>query len=413
MLSTRVIALIAPLALVVACDPAKDEPTAEGAGAAEDRARDPDSEGSVIDDVDSEGGVTTAQVADNAPSYIEVEASLEVVASATIGADGGLSGDLRYLRRWGDSTPCDLDVAFTGAPMAGDCAGCDFAFDVAAAVSADRGEGACPAPTLYTLLDNPSYGTHDPVLGFWSTMTTPSYTWDDGYGGTYTWGGATYHDVFQVGYSWTTPAYDGPYGYWAGGTYGPSWSTWSMDEWASPYASARVDGDTLSWDLTQSYLTYEAAYGATACETFTWEEATAVTPRVADQSVRGTLGCVGYEAYGWDTGGMTPEGTTYYQLDGSYDAHRFTAAAGEEIQVTVDTVAADTAFDPLVYLLSPSECTLAYQDSGADCSFAPSWGQCPSFKFEAAEAGDHTVVVTGWGSCVGEVAEYQLDVVRL
>jgi hypothetical protein len=33
--------------------------------------------------------------------------------------------------------------------------------------------------------------------------------------------------------------------------------------------------------------------------------------------------------------------------------------------------------------------------------------------FEAAEAGEHTVVVTGWGSCAGEVAEYQLDVVRL
>lgn len=420
------IGIAAPLTLW-ACGGAgtSDEPAKLAPG---DRQRGDDT-GAGVSAVDGASGLTLTPGANDAQSWVELPASTTLLATATRLPDGSLTGSLRYQSQRGEDTICDIEVGLGGSPWAGDCEGCDFVFDVDATLVADRSGGGCPAPTLYTLLDNPTYGTHDALIGFWSSITTPVYTWDDGYGGTSSWGGYTYSDVFQIGYSVTWPAYTSPYGgYYPGGTYGPMWSRWSIGDvsagvggwdpdaysygYDSPFDAA-VSADGVTWGMSSSYMAYAPAFGEIACEGYTWAEAPAVALVTGDTSVQGELPCVSYAAGAVDTGAAGAEDDTpSYFLNGAYDAHTFVGAAGDEVQVAVDTIDAARTFDPVAYVLGPTDCVLAFQDSGADCTAPPTWGQCPSFKVELPEDGEYTVIVTGWSTCEGPTAAYQLDVVR-
>ena len=88
-------------------------------------------------------------------------------------------------------------------------------------------------------------------------------------------------------------------------------------------------------------------------------------------------------------------------------------SASEVITVSVDTVAADTAFDPALSVLDGLSLDSEHLDDNDeffDCTFAPVEYRCPQVELTMAP-GTYAIVVLSYGNCTGTVAEYQLAVV--
>ena len=150
------------------------------------------------------------------------------------------------------------------------------------------------------------------------------------------------------------------------------------------------DGDALGWTWGQAYQTMTANDVQNVCDPAVFPTA-AATRAIGLDAVTGAFPCV---------------------LDGAvpHDSFTFDARAGETVSVTVDTVAAETAFDPSFWVNGPDTCTLAWVDESFECAFPPPYFSCPSGKFVAPQDGTYEVFVTGSGVCAGEVAAYTLDV---
>ena len=78
----------------------------------------------------------------------------------------------------------------------------------------------------------------------------------------------------------------------------------------------------------------------------------------------------------------------------------------------MDTIAADTAFDPAITVLGglglDSE-HLADNDEAFDCAFAPTEFRCPEVQLTMGP-GSYAIVVLSYGNCTGTIGEYQLQV---
>ena len=95
------------------------------------------------------------------------------------------------------------------------------------------------------------------------------------------------------------------------------------------------------------------------------------------------------------------------------DVWSFTVGAddvGTEIAIEIDTVAADTAFDPEVEVVyvSGSTCTVWSSDDDFICSFPPPDYECPSIVFTPESAGVYLMGVEVVGSCAGATGEYAI-----
>ncbi len=87
-------------------------------------------------------------------------------------------------------------------------------------------------------------------------------------------------------------------------------------------------------------------------------------------------------------------------------------AGSGDVVVTVDTVAAETAFDPGLWLLNvvddpPSD--VAEGDDEFDCTFPPPTYTCPEASGTVSGAMPGVYVFT-YDDCVGSVGEYELSV---
>jgi len=92
------------------------------------------------------------------------------------------------------------------------------------------------------------------------------------------------------------------------------------------------------------------------------------------------------------------------------DVWQVTGEAGGELQISVDTVSADTAFDPWLFVVEPDGCTTAFADDNFDCTYPPPEYSCPAAAV-STEAGTYQIGVMAYnGSCAGGSAEYELSI---
>jgi hypothetical protein len=114
--------------------------------------------------------------------------------------------------------------------------------------------------------------------------------------------------------------------------------------------------------------------------------------------------------YGDSYGGRSYTGTVDCAGE-TVDTWTVAANAGDTLYVSVDTVAADTAFDPIFYVNGPDSCTLVKGDDGFNCTFDPAtpYG-CPNATVPTDVAGDYQIVIWSWsGGCTGTQADYKLQ----
>ena len=264
-----------------------------------------------------------------------------------------------------DTTLCDSTIDLTGSAYAGDCEDCEFAFEVSTSVD-DGGLPDCGNPTITTWVESNIY--KNPLMMFWSEKTE---TDDYGYTSSFT-------NLLRTGVSIDYSDYG--YGYYPG----PYFGTVAYDGAETGEAVLTTgEVDSLSWTFADTYEEQARNYFEYCDYVDYWD------------------------AYdNWDAAA----GESGLDCDGELvDVWEVDLAAGDMFLLSVDTIAADSAFDPWVYVNGPDSCFAASADDSFDCTFEPTDYQCPSMAYEAADAGTHQVVVSSYGSCTGESGEYELN----
>ncbi len=333
---------------------------------------------------------------DDLPGIRTVLQTYGVSGEATWGSSG-LTGQARGWMDYDGVDICRIEVDLEGNPWAGDCLDCDFAFDIEATVRSRVDNPSCPITNTSVFIDEETGYLHDPVLAFWSTYTTPTFVWTYGEPGTpeyqyYSWGGYVYENMLRAGWTQVWPGWEGYYGYYPGGeTF--LWANRWIDSGYTGYGTVnRVSAseDTIEWESTSAWETYAPQSFATECELggITEED---FRLRLGDQPGRGELSCVGSGS------------------SSLLDGWTFEVEAGDWVSLSVDTVSAETTFDPFLWVISPDGCTYLKSDESFECSFAPDAFGCPGLAFLAPQGGTWTAVVGVGSSCEGETAGYRID----
>ncbi len=326
----------------------------------------------LVDDGDTETLVSTTQL-DNVGS-VDVTATALTGSttwdSVTTTVDGGA-----------ETTNCDAELSLSGTPYAGDCMDCDFAFDMTSTVTSDAGLTDCNLPIVNTFTESAVYKS--PILMFWSDFSET-----DDYGNT-----TEYSNFLRTGVSIDYSAYGGYY------YAGPYFGTLAFDgpdyygeysKGSATFTAGSAEGEgTLDWTWSYNYETSDKNY-YNVCEAVQPADATD-DPEL--DAVAGTSGlaCSGEQIDVWEV----------------------SLSAGDTFLATVDTVAADTAFDPWFYLNTPDTCLTAYSDDAFDCAFPPADYQCPGMEVDIDDDGTYQIVVASYDSCTGESGEYELNTGRL
>ena len=263
------------------------------------------------------------------------------------------------------SIDCDITVQLTGTEAADKCPDCDFAFAIDATTSDEIGSSC-----YYQLSMLEDTVVKNSLLAFQASYTYSSY-----------YGEYTYNNVLLTGVSIDYTSYG--YGYYEG----PYWFKVAYDD--SAYGSVTVNGNDVSWSFDSVY------YG------------TDYTNNIYSSYCDYTY--PGYEKYA----GAGYTGSWDCVL-GSGDVWTFDTVQGATTTVSVDTVAADSTFDPYIYVIASDTCLVGSADDSFDCAFPPPDGySCPSVSFEG-DGGAVTLVVAGTtypagtDECAGATGDYEL-----
>ncbi|MFH1467430.1 MAG: hypothetical protein ABIO70_23805 [Pseudomonadota bacterium] len=348
-----------------ACKEEEDTGTPEGDTDSDtDADTDTDTDADADSDTDADMNLS-AQADDAARSVYTGDWVLDLDGSAHLsyGDDGlTLDGELTYLTDRAGTTECDATISLTGTEYAGDCADCDWAFDITSELTRDDGTSDCylfPQLTYYS--ESGFY--YNFVMGYWNSYSgyygDISQVLQTGYGVDY--GAYGYHGYVYPGPYWWTVAYDG-----------------------SPYGTFTQNGQLdFAWTFDYTSPQYETAYYE-YCGTYVYNYATA---SYDGQSGQGEIDCT----------------------LGVVDVWTFDANAGDNLTITVDTVADATTFDPAFWINDPSGCTVTGADDTFTCTFPPPEYSCPSAVIRGAEAGTYEVVIYNW-DCVGDTGAYEIRV---
>ncbi len=184
------------------------------------------------------------------------------------------------------------------------------------------------------------------------------------------------YDPLQVGYSYTHPEY--------GSFPGPYFTTlYHRDTTAD--ASFTRDGDTIAWSIYQSTdtLSHDGEAYLDTCGA-----------EISDSS----------EGAGGEDAGA--ESTLPCDMT-KVDIWEITTSGGD-MKLTVDTIAAETAFDPALVFNDSSGCVSLYADDGFACTFPPPTYQCPAATLSGT-SGTQQLVVFNIGDCAGDEGAYRLS----
>lgn len=351
--------LLGGLALLGCGD--KETDTAEEA----DTDTDTDADTDTDTDFDVEG-ISGSLAQDDADTFTVtggIAYSLE--ASAEIG-EKELTGDMTWqiVENDGtsDTTTCDSEIALSGTRLSGACEDCDFAFSMSAEVTEDNGLKDCEYFEQYNYVDA-NKGIENAALVFFSEYSLEYY------GKTY-----TYTNDLRTSFD-----YSGTSGYYTFVAYDGS------DSGTATFTDNGDGTGTLDWSWSFEYE-YTASNFYSYCDYVAYFDYTSAQAW-GGSSYTSSLGC-----------------------DNSFaDVWEVELTAGDLFLATVDTVAADTAFDPYFLINGPDTCTEGIADDSFDCTFTPTDYSCPSAKLDVDADGTYQIIVGSYGSCTGETADYEIQ----
>jgi hypothetical protein len=376
------------LPAVIACRTAAPdgaEPSADIKAPAPTPERDEGDEEELPAD-DSLSSVDKTLSRDDGSTWTVVPATRWVMGQGDILPDGTFAGTVATGIDHDGSPACSLDYDVTGTPWAGDCEGCSFAFEMSSTQVAAENPDSCWSQPSHTFEVQEGHGIRSVILSHMDTWTSPAYEWTDYYGNTYTWGGVTYTDLARVGYIGYTEAYSGPYGEWPASEWGPYFTNFLWE--GSPYGDFDRDGDTLTWSMLWSYNHYASEGIQNWCGGDEYVVSAPANGDLGSGAVTGSFACD----------------------PAIHEAWTFSALAGDEVVITVDTVDEETTFDPMFWVNGPDTCSILWADDNFDCTVPPPAFSCPSLKFEAPDDGTYELFISTTGTCAGETAGYALDV---
>jgi hypothetical protein len=258
-----------------------------------------------------------------------------------------------------DALVCAKRVAVTGTPYTGECAGCDFAFMIEGTLTEDNSESGCYVSD-YKLLRTDS-SLHTMMLAHADTLEVDN------------WGTlSSYADVLFVSY-YREASYYG-----SGG----------------PYVRVLSHAEGEGSDGVFSRVDTEIEWGAEVEGAHNGDD---LLIDFCDP---------GYESY-WDD--FVPDGsplrTGTLPCDGrKADVWSITIDEPMMVEIAVDTIASDTAFDPKFFVVGEDECVDYTADDNFDCTFPPPSYQCPAIERELA-AGSYEIVVAAFPNKCAEGAE--------
>lgn len=311
-----VVALVLPFLCSVAC-----VPTGSENGSRKGSLSSVDSGDSATDTSVSDSGV------DSGLDSGGTETGGDSAADSGTGSDSGrytdFSGTLIYAETTDGAVVCDMRIDLAGASYAGDCQDCTFAFEMRAEVAYDGGGSGCVVdPELSWLGVSPRGG--DPELFvFW-----------DAYAG--------YSNVAATGMIYSANPLFPVFEFWAAdGLY--------MD------SSAIRTGNEVQWQIERRSSNPRVTL-TNDCGGRT--ESTSTSSAVGTQLVSDDLVCNG----------------------SAIDLYQFDVSATGEVSISVDTVDAETTFDPIFWINGPDGCTTVYADDNFDCAYPPPSWSCPSWR---------------------------------
>ncbi len=240
---------------------------------------------------------------------------------------------------------CDLTVDIVGSKYTGYCDGCDFSFETEATVVDDQSTDAC---------DQVDYWT-------WYYDGGPYVPWLMIHWNEYSSYYGSYSNVFRSGVAIDYTMYGG--GYYVG----PYFATLHYDGSSGDTTFTRT-GDDIAWTLNSTASVYLGAYSYD-CGISEWSYAEYAY--AGDFEITEDIACDAMSADVWT----------------------FQAVEGATYSITVDTIAAGTAFDATFHMNDPDGCYLVTADDNFDCSFPPPTYACPSYELTGATAGEYQIVV--------------------
>jgi hypothetical protein len=314
-----------------------------------------------IGDVNTPSGEADADTDADSDTDTDTDGDTDTDTDSDTDTDADFTGSVEFLLTRGTDTVCDSTIDLVGTTFAGSCEGCEFAFEIDATITRDDNDTECDLPTALTFVT--SEGSGKAYLAFAS-----AYTGRDFIGSS-----ATFTDAFLSGYD--------------GDQTSLGWTV-TADSGGLTYGTLTRKGDDLEWSY---YISW--AYGSG--DLYGYDDSCGTPPKSgADEALGGaqtaneTLDCAGLQADVW-----------------TFD----TPAADTEVSVTIDTVGAGSAFDPIFWIDAPDGCTLVVADDNFACTFAPSEFSCPAAGI-FSEKGTHSIVVRSRGSCTGTSSDYMIRV---
>ncbi|MEL6343012.1 MAG: hypothetical protein AAFV53_07745 [Myxococcota bacterium] len=382
----------------------------------------------------------------------------------TIDYDSTFKGDDTEIR-------CDVEISFSGEPYTGGCEDCDFAFSIDETELTEgsaHGDDCVLQPEFSFIEDEdfsdlfltyrsasgehewregPYGGSSEYTTRQFSINGTASYHYGYGYDG-YGYGGydsdgdSTDSDEDTGGRDTGAPeeGYGDYYGdyYYDYGEYTRrfhlyAYSKTTRTEYTSsgsygPYSYSYVSpGSTFTYSPTEGsvFWTIERERNFVDldgllfnyCDGFSYSEGTVSGGRFTgtedvacdgtmDYGYRGDYGYYGYDD-GYDDGYYEDYYGEDYGVSAIWDYWDLEGEAGDRMSVNIDTVASDSAFDPVFLVIAPSGCLTAIGASNDDCSHGDH--ECPASSWVAEEDGVYQVLVGKNGTCSGSTASYKIS----
>ena len=250
-----------------------------------------------------------------------------------------------------------VDLTF-GPAYTGYCPDCDFAFEVTAAMTSETGTCDWNLPISLTYGER-SDGT-DTYLAFSSDHAGGQYLWV-GFASKFAKPGNTY---LWYSYAFATPdavSEEGTVSYSKG-----------LLEWS--IQTFRADSLYVFADIT--YLCApDTGHGLT-----------------------------------YDAGGAYEQTSSLDCYLRHYDRWSFVGTDAGYANVTVDTVSATTAFDPMLFVVDDKSCYLGSADESFECTFAPTNHKCSSYQLPTEKGVEYSALVLVRGDCAGPIGEYQISI---
>ena len=318
------------------------------------------------DGADSEDTEPQADPEDDTPAADgPVPEEDDSVSIEDLGALTGIELEVTYETWVDDALVCAKEVAVTGTPYTGECEGCDFAFSIEGELVEDNSEAGCYVSD-YQLLRTDN-GIEDMVLAYSELLEVDR------------WGEvSTYADAIFVTYS---------SGWYGGGS--SSTRVLSHADGGEDPGIFRRDGESFVW-------------GGDFETTINGDD------QLVDYCAGGyTLGWSGTEPSGYATS------TEDVTCDGKQvDQWTFTVDETQVVEISADTVSAETTFDPRLFVINDDGCVVASADDNFECTFPPPSFQCPATSVEL-EPGEYTILVSSFiDACLEgtEEGEYTLRI---